>query len=110
MANRNTTIPVATAIPGTRAVEVAFLAADYVPDISASLGQLITVHIGISGANDSIIQYTLDGGSTFHSFLNEELVKNTAGLEKQITLRSGDSVNFKALSAITLDFCRVDLV
>lgn len=110
MSNRNSTIPVATATPGARAIDVVFLAANYTPDITASLGQVITVHIGISGANDAIIQYTMDGGASYHSFLNEEPLKNTSALEKQITIRFGAQVNFRAKSAITLDFCHVDLV
>lgn len=109
MTNRNTTIPLATATPGARDVNVVFLAANYVPDISSSLGQVITVHIGIGVTNDAIIEYTVDG-TIYHSFLNSEILKKNSALEKQITIRQGDEVNFRAKSAILLDYCRVDLV
>ena len=109
MANRNVTIPVATAVPGARAIDADFLAADYIPDISASLGQVVTVHIAIDATADSIIEYTLDGVK-FHSFLNGVALKASSAIERQITLRAGDALNFRAKTAIGLDYCFVDLV
>lgn len=108
MGNRNVTIPVATASPGAKGVDVKFLFTDYEPDISKVYGQVVTVHIAISGA-DAIIQYTRDG-TKFHSFLNGEVLKTDAAIERQITLRFGDKLNFRAKAAITLDYCLVDLV
>lgn len=109
MGNRNVTIPVATATPGARGIDVVFLAADYEPEISASLGQVVTVHIAIGDTADSIIEYTVDG-TKFHSFLNSVPLKKDSAIERQITLRAGDKLNFRAKIAIELDYCLVDLV
>ncbi len=109
MGNRNVTIPVATAIPGARAIDADFLAADYEPDISSVYGQVVTVHIAIDDTANSIIEYTRDG-TKFHSFLNGEVLKADSAIERQITLRFGDKLNFRAKTAITLDYCLVDLV
>jgi len=109
MGNRNVTIPVATATPGSRGVDVDFLAADFVPDISNNSGQVVTVHIAIDSTSDSVIEYTLNG-TNFHSFLNGVALKASSAIERQITLRTGDALNFRAKTAIGLDYCLVDLV
>ena len=59
---------------------------EYEPDISESLGQVVTVHIAIDATADSIIEYTLDGVK-YHSFLNGEVLKADSAIERQITLR-----------------------
>jgi len=109
MGNRNATFPVATAIPGARAIDADFLAADYAPDISKFNGQVVTVHLAIDSTADSIIEYTLDSAK-FHSFLNGVPLKADSAIERQITLRFGDTLNFRAKAAIGLDYCYLDLV
>jgi len=109
MGNRNVTIPVATAIPGARIANADFLAADYEPDISKFYGQIVTVHIAIDNTNESVIEYTLDG-IKFHSFLNSVALKLDSAIERQILLRFGDKLNFRAKTNIGLDYCYVDLV
>ena len=109
MGNRNVTFPVATAAPGARGIDVDFLAADYEPDISKSAGQVVTVHIAIDATAESIIEYSRDG-IKFHSFLNGVALKADSAIERQITLRFGDKLNFRAKAAIGLDYCLVDLV
>jgi len=111
MGNRNVTLPVATATPGAKSAGADFLASDYIPDISAPYGQLVTVHIALTAASPpSIIRYSKDGGTTSVNFLNGDQVTAGSGLERQILLRFGDTLNFSALDAITLAFCEVDLV
>lgn len=106
--NRNVTFPVADG-SGARAIDADFLTEDYQPDISKVYGQVVTVHIAIDDTAESIIQYTRDG-TKFHSFLNNETLKAESAIERQITLRFGDKLNFRAKTAIGLDYCLVDLV
>lgn len=111
MGNRNVTLPVATAVPGIFNGGDPFLASDYIPDISAPYGQLITVHIAITGASvGAVIRYSKDGGGVWINFLNGEPLTPGSGLERQILLRFGDVVNFSSDSDIILAFCEVDLV
>lgn len=111
MGNRNITIPIATATPGTKLAAAKFLDSDYVPDISAPYGQLVTVHIALSDASaPSIIRYSKDGGTTWINFLNGDELTSGSGLERQILLRFGDTLNFSALAGIELAFCELDLV
>lgn len=111
MGNRNITIPIATATPGTKLAAAKFLDSDVIPDISKVYGQLVTVHIALAAASaPSIIRYSKDGGVTWVNFLNAEQLTAGSGLERQILLRFGDTLNFSALDEITLAFCEVDLV
>ena len=111
MGNRNVTIPVATATPGTKGPSVKFLDSDYTPDITDVYGQLVTVHLALDPASaDSIVRYSIDGGTTWINFLNADLLTGGSGLERPIMLRFGDQLNFSALIGIELAFCRVDLV
>lgn len=118
MVNRNVTIPVATAEPKLSKIAKqeflgtllpSFTAIPYEPDISSSLGQVVTVHIAIGALAESIIEYTLDGVK-YHSFLNGLTLKINSALERQITLRAGDKLNFRADLSVDLDYCFVDLV
>lgn len=111
MGNRNVTLPLGTATPGVKSAAEKFLAADYTPDITDVYGQLVTVHIALDAASAaSIIRYTKDGGTTWVNFLNGEQLTSGSGLERQILLRFGDTLNFSALDGITLAFCELDLV
>ena len=111
MGNRNVTLPIATAIPGAKLAAAKFLDSDYIPDISSPYGQLVTVHIALDATSaPSIIRYTKDGGTTWVNFLNGEELTAGSGLERQILLRFGDSLNFSALGGVTLAFCELDLV
>jgi len=111
MGNRNITIPIATAIPGGKTAAEKFLSSDYIPDISSPYGQLVTVHLALdSSSAPSIIRYSKDGGTTWVNFLNGDQLTAGSGLERQILLRFGDSLNFSALAGITLAFCELDLV
>lgn len=111
MGNRNITIPIDSATPGVKSGAEKFLAADYTPDISAGLGQLVTVHIALDATSAaSIIRYSKDGGTTWINFLNAVQLTAGSGLERQILLRSGDALNFSALDGVTLAFCELDLV
>ena len=109
MANRNVTIPVATGVPGAKTPASTFLAANYVPDISSGLGQVVTVHMAIDNTADSIINYTVDG-TKYHSFLNGISLKAESAIERQITLRQGNQLNFKSAVNIGLDYLYLDLV
>jgi len=109
MGNRNSTLPVADAVPRSITTGEAFLATNYEPDISKPYGQLVTVHIAISDFASSVITYTINGNS-YHSFLNGEALTGGAGMERQILLRFDDKLNFKSESDIVLSYCRVDLV
>jgi len=111
MANRNITIPISTATPGAKSSATKFLDSDYIPDISTTYGQLVTVHIALTIASaPSIIRYSKDGGTTWINFLNGEQLTAGSGLERQILLRYGDSLNFSAADNIILAFCELDLV
>jgi len=111
MGNRNVTIPIATAIPGVFAADAKFLVSDVIPDITNVYGQLVTVHIALDPVSAaSVIRYTKDGGTTWINFLNAEQLTSGSGLERQILLRFGDSLNFSALGEVTLAFCELDLV
>lgn len=111
MANQNITIPLETATPGAKAEDEKFLDDDYEPDISKSVGQLVTVHLALTSLSVAgIIRYTKDGGTTFINFLNGDALTSGSGLERQITLRFGDKLNFSASEDIILAFCEVDLV
>lgn len=111
MGNRNITIPIATATTGAKSAEADFLTSDYIPDVSTSLGQLVTVHLAlISTSLPAVIRYTKDGGTSWINFLNGEQLTAGSGLERQITLRSGDELNFSADVAVNIAFCELDLV
>lgn len=111
MGNRSVTLPLATATPGAKTASEKFLAADLVPDISETFGQLVTVHIALDPASSaSVIRYSKDGGTTWVNFLNGVQLTAGSGLERQILLRFGDTLNFSALDAVTLTFCEVDLI
>ena len=111
MGNENVTKPVATATPGAKGIAVNFLDNNYEPDISSSLGQLVTVHLATTIASAAgIIRYTKDGGTTWINFLNGEQLTPGSGLERQITLRFGDELNFSSDVAIILALCELDLV
>ena len=111
MGNRNISIPVSTATPGVKSAEGKFLDADYIPDISKFYGQLVTVHLALSEISlPGIIRYTLDGGTTYHNFLNGEQLTSGSGLSRPILMRFGDQLNFSADVEIDLSFCYVDLV
>jgi len=111
MGNRNVTIPVATATPGTKGPAAKFLDSDYIPDISNVYGQLVTVHLALDPASaNSVIRYSLDGGTTWTNFLNGDELTGGSGLERPIILRFGNTLNFSALAGVELAFCFVDLV
>lgn len=111
MGNRNVTLPLATAIPGAKTAAEKFLPSDYTPDITDVYGQLVTVHIALTEASAaSVIRYSKDGGTTWVNFLNGDELTSGSGLERQILLRFGDTLNFSALTGITLAFCELDLV
>ena len=111
MGNRNVTLPVATATPGTKGASVKFLDSDYTPDITDVYGQLVTVHLALDPASaDSIVRYSVNGGTTWTNFLNGDNLTGGSGLERPILLRFGDQLNFSALVSVELAFCRVDLV
>jgi len=109
MANRNSTITAATGVPGAKTPAQTFLASNYAPDVTEGLGQVVTVHFAIDGTNDSIINYTVDG-TKYHSFLNGIALKANSAIERQITLRQGDQLNFKSAVNIGLDYLYLDLV
>lgn len=109
MANRNVTIPIATGTPGNKTPGTNFLSADYEPDISSGLGQVVTVHLAIDVTATSIITYAVDGVN-FHSFLNGVALQASSAIEKQITLRAGDKLNFRCLTTLGLDYLYLDLV
>ena len=108
MGNRNITLPVATAIAGAKTAGTNFLASDYVPDISKFYGQVVTVHIGNGLTNAGIFYYIING--VRQAFLNGAELAVEAGLERQITLRFGDTLNFQASADIDLKFLYLDLV
>lgn len=111
MGNRNVTLPLGTATPGAKSSGEKFLPADYTPDITDVYGQLVTVHLALDPASaPSVIRYTKDGGTTWVNFLNGDQLTTGSGLERQILLRFGDTLNFSALDGITLSFCELDLV
>lgn len=111
MGNRNVTIPVATATPGTKGPSVKFLDTDYIPDITDVYGQLVTVHLALDPASaNSVIRYSLDAGATWTNFLNGDELTGGSGLERPIILRFGSTLNFSALVSVELAFCFVDLV
>lgn len=109
MSNRNITFPVATGTPGAKSADEKLLDNDYVPDISANYGQVVTLHMGI-GSVATLVQYTVDGGTSWHSFLNGEELKSNSALERQITLRYQDQLNFRLRTATDLSYLYVDLV
>lgn len=111
MGNGNVTLPVATAAPGTKTAAEKFLDSDYTPDITDVYGQLVTVHLALDPASaNSVIRYTLDGGTTWTNFLNGDELTSGSGLERPIILRFGNTLNFSALVEVELAFCFVDLV
>lgn len=68
-------------------------------------GEKWTMHLSIN--TTTLVQYTLDSGSTWISFNSgADLVAN-AGYEFTFIVDGADTINFRALLAVTVNHCRV---
>ena len=121
MGNQNITIPVteSSKIDEDIPVDDPFLVVDadpdvneeYEPDISDSVGQLVTVHLALTeDSNPAVVKYSKDGGNSKVNFLNGDQLTAGSGLERPILLRKGNKLNFYADAIVKLQFCEVDLV
>jgi len=93
---------VATGVPGVKSANEEWFATDY-DNPSSKLMQIIFFEYGISVAG-GLVQYTLDGGLTFHDARNGELTKAGSTDIKQIVLPPGAQFNMRSVQAVTLDY------
>ena len=103
MANKRIIHPVAEE-SGSKGIDVPWFASDLIPDITPGVGTVFTLHFAF--LESSVVEYKITGN--YVAFEKNTAV--TGGILKQITLREGDAFNIRAKSAVTLEFCRVDLL
>lgn len=104
--NNSVNIKLADGVAGAKSANQEWLAADFAPNIIAAFGQRIHVFFAFNGA-DSIVQFTING--TDFRQIEEAALKDGVAYHKVIPLRQGDLFNIRAVTGITLDYCRVDL-
>jgi len=80
---------IARAIPGSKGTSNWFTE-NIKFDTPAKYGLSIVVHFGLSVGSTGIIEYTIDNGLTYHTFLNTMVVGDKAGVEREITLSGGN--------------------
>jgi len=68
-------------------------------------GQKWTVGFSIDAA--SVVEYTLDSGTTWYSFKENANHVVDAGYEYTLIVDGDDTVNFRATLATTVNYCRV---
>lgn len=90
------------ATPGARNIDEVWLAEDATINTS-NANRGATVVVDFSYGISSIIEYTLDGGTTWIPFNNGVAV--LGGQSRYIRVEKGDQVNFRAKLAGALDRC-----
>jgi len=100
--DRNIFEVIDTATPGARAIDAIWLAADAVINTSnANRGTTVVVDFAYDAA--SVVEYTVDGGTTWIEF--NEGVAVQGGQSLYIRVLTGASVNFRAKTAANLTYC-----
>ncbi len=88
--NKSVNQLIARAIPGDKSTNNWF-AEDIKFDTPKLYGFSIVVHFGLSAGSSGIIEYTIDGGHKYNTFINTGIVNDKAGLEREITMSGGNN-------------------
>ena len=68
----------------------------------------IRIHFAVNTV--SVVEYTLDSGSTWIAFNNKQSVNSNTGYEFELCIENDDLFNIRATQALTVLMARVDIV
>ncbi len=84
-----------------------FLAEDDVVTLLSNVNRLARVTVTFSYSISTVVEYTLDSGTTWVAFNNGDAV--VGGQERFISVTTGNMLNFRATLAGTLNRCIVSV-
>jgi len=98
--------PIGSATPGTKGIDVEWFSNNY-KNTQAALMQVIFFHYGLAAGAAGLIQYTIDGGTTWHDARNGVETLGGSTDIKQVPLPVGGEFNMRSKAEIVLDFADI---